>query len=863
MSEVIVSLQDWAKERQLPFWEQYALNRILCTEKLNHEDFDCIFGYALEENELKEKNEEWPALEALETGFCAIAEQPEKPILCGIRDLQNINALVSSQKITFSPQLTAIYGENRSGKSGYARVLANACFCRGDAHVLHDVSKPDTETSSKTAMIDVKDSTGMKPISFTVDEKKPELRKMYVHDSASIVAQLTKENEFSFAPVGLEIMTRLVEAVDEVNKRFDSEIEKLSKSQDFAALFPEGETQVSKLVSSLSEDTDKDSLEKLATLTETDKSQVQELVAEIAKLQSSDIKEELGKIKQAMEDLQSLIENIHKIGEGLDSEAVGEMDKLIGELKSQKAIAQAVSIDQFKTPLFSQIGTEQWQKFIQSAKELAMAESKANAPYPQSGDHCLLCRQQLQGKEIELIRRLWAFLENEAQREINKISGWLSARQEGLQSMDFNFFTTETAVYRFIQEREPSVGKDVEAHLQQSSERLGQLIVGIDALEIKLTINMPDSPESKLREMIEGLQNNYNDLKGKSPEAEISKKRDRLLELRHRKILNEYLGAISGYLDDLQWVKKARESKRSTRHISEQQKRLFEQLVTPQYIDTFKTNLRELGRPLPVEIVTRPEKGTSLKRIALHGFPYPESILSSGEKRIVSLADFLTEVTMDQCSCGIILDDPVTSLDIEWKEHVAGRLAKECLKRQVIIFTHDLHFLYLLEEKAKELEIDVEFHWIKRSTEKDQPGYIFLKNSPATERHYKKPKIAEEHLQKAKGSANPVDQQKHLQQGFGALRTTYEAFVIFELFGGVVERFQERIRPDSLSKVVLDKDIFGEVKNKIARLSRYIEGHLHSDVYAGRKPGYEILEEEIQDFYKLRQKARGQKKDTE
>ena len=93
--------------------------------------------------------------------------------------------------------------------------------------------------------------------------------------------------------------------------------------------------------------------------------------------------------------------------------------------------------------------------------------------------------------------------------------------------------------------------------------------------------------------------------------------------------------------------------------------------------------MRRLNCPLRVKIKTKPQKGETLKQIiletpdadtALHKL---EKILSEGEKRAVALADFLTEIALDETSRGIVLDDPVTSLDWEWKETVAN-----CLRRR-------------------------------------------------------------------------------------------------------------------------------------------------------------------------------------
>ncbi len=45
---------------------------------------------------------------------------------------------------------------------------------------------------------------------------------------------------------------------------------------------------------------------------------------------------------------------------------------------------------------------------------------------------------------------------------------------------------------------------------------------------------------------------------------------------------------------------------------------------------------------------------------------------------------------------------PVSSLDHINRDRVAERLAIESLKRQVVIFTHDIAFLVLLEEACRE-----------------------------------------------------------------------------------------------------------------------------------------------------------------
>jgi hypothetical protein len=73
-------------------------------------------------------------------------------------------------------------------------------------------------------------------------------------------------------------------------------------------------------------------------------------------------------------------------------------------------------------------------------------------------------------------------------------------------------------------------------------------------------------------------------------------------------------------------------------------------------------------------------------------------------------------------------------------------------------------------------------------------------------------------------------------------------------------RFAERISIDRLKGVAIDVGIRDRVIEKVGLLSRYIEGHLHSDPHAAQKPTPDMLLKEIEEFDALKKQHKEYKK---
>lgn len=828
---------------------------------LTDSDYEELIQYLIEDANGQSPTQTRPAIQFSQNDGQESDGQPL--LLLEITNLQNVNALATGQTLSFGEGLTVLFGANGSGKSGYARLLGCASFSRGDREVLPDVSRPPGPPILPSADILVLDGEGEKTIHYQADTQCRELSSIYVFDSASVQIHLTKENNLSFSPHGLSYLTLLSEVTDRCRERLKDKLRPFLGSHCFGPVF-HGDSEVSRLIAMLDTKPELKVLEKLANVTPEEKFRLEALTVEIAKLISEDIPKKVAHLEGTISDLRLLISRLRSIESGVSDRILREINDAVRIARDRQDAALSMSVDRFKAEFFKQTGGNVWRRFIEAAKALADAEQPGGS-YPIVGDRCLLCHETITQSSHDLIHGLWAFLKGEAQAELKAALDDLEAKRKALARVELDCFNDQFVSYRHLLEEDVGSMHRVSAYIEASRRRRDDGVSAIKSHAEIPTEPLPDNCVADIEAVIVRLNDRLEEFRLKNREAERAALEKELLLLTHRVLLSENLPAIREHVEKRQWAAKAEKAAGSTNHITKKYNELFKSLVTERYIEKFKQILRELNCPLEVQVKTRGSKGKTLKQIVLSNVPSaagskatPDKVLSEGEKRAVALADFLTEVSLDAGSHAIVLDDPVTSLDFDWKETVARRLVAEAVKRQVILFTHDMHFLYLVNKFAEQESLDLVYHNIRREGANGKPGYIYSDISPMTEKSNRKPTKAEYYLKRAQETNSPQDQEDKLQAGFGALRTTYEAFVAFDLLGGVVQRFEHQISVGRLKEIVADHDLFNKVIDKYAHLSRYI--HLQSDLGAPAPPTPEMLKAEIADFYEIRKAFKDKKK---
>ncbi len=119
----------------------------------------------------------------------------------------------------------------------------------------------------------------------------------------------------------------------------------------------------------------------------------------------------------------------------------------------------------------------------------------------------------------------------------------------------------------------------------------------------------------------------------------------------------------------------------------------------------FISHLTSFNADLASKVIlskTRTSQGNTYQRCNLGGLTHPiNTILSEGEQKIIALSNFLAECTIDGRRNTIVFDDPVTSLDMDYRDLIANKIVELSRDRQIIVLTHDLSFLRLLIDTHK------------------------------------------------------------------------------------------------------------------------------------------------------------------
>ena len=839
----------------LPDWAKYLSKKLLADTTLEDDDYNVAFDYFKEDNELKDKIANRSAIN-IELSKDVEPDFKEDLVLDEIKNLQGVNALAEDQSIELSTNVTIIFGANGSGKTGYIRLLNNAFFSRSsDKDIIPNIKLENKHKPPSCEF--VFQSAGITySLKYPDDSGKSEFMQFSVFDRKSVLIHLNDKKEFVFRPKALDFFADLILSYTVVKDKLNSEISEKNRPKDYTSHF-DGDSKIKQMIEELSSKTKINDLKKHVPFTEEEQEKRTKL--EEQKTELSETKKHKDEQIKELETIQRLVKelivDITSSNSFFTTDRIEELHISISHYNIKRNNAKNEGIENFKTDKVKYVGSPEWKAFLEATEAFANKQDKEK--YPEQGDHCLLCHQPLNESEVQLIESYWAFLKSKVEEDARKYKEVMDEYREQYEQIDFNLLPEDNVLTEWIMKRYSDTYKTVIGSLQTQKELCKN--IKNDFVEQESPEREPYKIEtSNLAEIDSALSEKIKELNEKNVDEELSMGNAAITYLNHKEKLSRHIEEIEKYVDDLKWITKAENklSKFNPRSVTEQGKTLSKKYFGKAYQDKFTQECKALHAHFEVELLHSGSYGSSYREFKI-GDKLPSLILSEGEQRAISMADFLSEIQLSKLNRGIVLDDPVNSLDDERKSYIAERLVKEGQQRQVLIFTHDLVFLSSIIGYCEELKVNFDCHWIEKLNRK--PGIIHLRNTPSFEKSYRKSVKAKDFYNKAI-KCQPEDREISIKNGFAALRTSYEALVIFDLFGGVVQRFNERVSVDSLSSVYFNEQIRDEVMDSFNQCCRYMEGHSHSDKYSYKKPDTNNLKEEIDRFNDLKKKLKEPKK---
>lgn len=251
----------------------------------------------------------------------------------------------------------------------------------------------------------------------------------------------------------------------------------------------------------------------------------------------------------------------------------------------------------------------------------------------------------------------------------------------------------------------------------------------------------------------------------------------------------------------------------------------------------------ELNFQPPKKLIIKPKKNIRLCRI---GDYKVSDIYSEGELKVHSLAEFFAIGEIDNYKGVYIFDDPVNSLDYDRMDYVKDRILRLVRDgNQVLIFTHNIYFLYsLMESKITDrvnevIKGDYEIQVINDTS--------FGKDKEFSDKKRKiDSKMRDFSKVQDKGQIDKVD----LSTVYDLMSGCLESYVELKILSGFISRYRPNIRMDSLDILKnLDNDKIDKINNLYRKTSRY--GNRHDRPIEGIPPKYDELCKHYEKFKEI------------
>lgn len=819
----------WANESDE--WVRYIV-RVVLTERGPVGADDGATAYAVFRQEKALDSRELKTVEKIATSEVEV-DTIESLTIQSLSDVTGVNALVEGNSIEPHEGLTVLFGENGTGKTGYARIFKALAASRTAGTILGNID--DDAPSQPSARITFNLGSNQKEYVWTGNQGVAPFTRISIFDNPSVSFHVDDDLEYVYVPASLALFNYVISGI----KLVQSHIEEATKSlrntgPSISTRFPRA-SKVYPFIESLGAATDLPHLQALADTRSDVDDRIAELRQTVAKLEANLLDSEIAATKRLERALFQATQAAKAVAEFPNQRYSTELRKL-SELQASYRAFRSTLFEAAELPAEPD---ENWSSFIEAG---GIYQEHLTSVGVHDQTRCPYCRQVLNQGAQELVRKYSELLED-------SINSDLRAAQELLQSFASPINNLEMVdVVALTQEYEQSRTRPeyfseitrtvtavstVQGHMKSGTE-VGDDFASIAAVDASTLAEGLGTTRSRLKD----LQAQANT----SAETLVSKKQE-LAELVAAAELGRSWKIIELRVKDAKLLDRLEALSRPIpgmlRAVTELAKVASDQMINESFETYFREECESLRAPrLRLEFVGR--QGRAQRRRVLNGKHKPSQVLSEGEQKVLAIADFLAEARLSGISAPVIFDDPVSSLDHRRISEVARRISALAEASQVIVFTHDILFattlLQLMESSGRCSYFQI--------SDDEGKGRVHRATGPRWDTLKSLRGRINESIQSAKAE-DPDARAASIRTGYSWIRAWCEVFTEVEILEGVTQRYQPNVRMTNLSK--LKVDVLPEVCEVVTRIyedaCRFIDGHSQPLPTLGVSPTLKTLEE--------------------
>ncbi|ESS40626.1 recombination protein F [Burkholderia cenocepacia] len=823
---IIQEIHQWSKT--LSAWQQDAIARLYENRELSPEDIEDI--YALAKVEAGIPDEHGRVAKKLASTEVAPQTNPTRLVqIVAIKELQHVNALVQGGRLPISPTgLTVIYGENGAGKSGYSRIFKHACRARDRREpILPNARLDPKDVGTAQAVFEtIVDGTTVDFVWKHRAEPPVPLADISIFDTHCARAYIDNQGDFAYVPYGLDILEGLVSLCGKLRARATKEKGDSSPSDAAYSVLISQTTAVGRALSGISKKTTREEIEKLAELSDDEVNRRETLTKTLSEADPKTKAREIRNKALRVKGLKTQIDT--KVGT-VSAEKLHNLQELISKSNAARKVADTAA-EAFRSEPGQLPGTggDEWKTLFDAARDFAAISHAGHqiSALPKDAQ-CPLCQNELGAEGASRLSRFDAFIKDKVEQAAKDARSLAKDAYNTIKNakLDFVIDPAMKEELNTLDARLLPLCEQSEAVLKTRQSEA--LLASAGTLPWENVCTVQNDAAVRLEEIADALEAQAKTLEASADEVARTKLVLERAELDARHKLREVKDAVFEAIAKYEYCAKLQTciNGTDTRAISRKSTDLSRTLASKELADALNDELTRL-KCHELQVVMKPESPggrTQFKlTLQLPGNATPAAILSEGEQRAIAIASFLAETKLSGGRGGIVFDDPVSSLDHRRRWEVAERLVEESLKRQVIVFTHDIYFLCILEQKADELKTPLQANYIRRTVDgfgAHSDGLPF--DVLGTKNRIGKLRQMLVEVRKAHADGDEDAHRTLTARAYGDLRLAWERCVEEVLFNGAIQRFGEGVSTQRLKEVAVSDDDYRAIEAGMTKCSKF------------------------------------------